>query len=164
MHPAARCPLVLIGASAALLAGCHQEVGPMTTAPTCITAEVLEQRWAGGELRLRKEVLRHPDGAVVDHGLHTTWYENGQESYQGVFVHGQLHGAERAWHANGQLRTEANYVHGLRHGPRFSWDEQGRLRKVEHYAEDKPDGTWQVYQPDGSLKWEGRFEKGLPVP
>ncbi|MHC4063464.1 MAG: toxin-antitoxin system YwqK family antitoxin [Planctomycetota bacterium] len=124
--------------------------------------EIVEERWPDGTLMLRREVLRKPDGALVDHGRYTRWYNNGQKEYEGTFIRGRNDGVATRWHRNGQKAIEEHYARGQRHGTRSSWDENGVKRKEEHHFEDKPDGVWTVWDEHGRLKWQGRFDRGIP--
>ena len=152
----------------ALPAGCRPGV---RTAPLDQPAdqaeepqEIVEEFWPDGKPRLHRQVLRSPDGGLVNDGTYTRWYDNGRKEYEAVYVRGQLHGVETSWHRNGQKRTEQHYDHGVRHGVRHDWDEQGRLRREEHYVKDRPHGTWTIWKPDGTVKWQARFDHGKPLP
>jgi hypothetical protein len=132
--------------------------------PATRPANVDEERWPNGVLRLQREVLRQPDGTLVNHGTFTTWYDNGQKEYEGTYVRGQLDGLARSWHRNGQQWTEEHYAAGQRAGVRYAWDEKGVLRKEEHYVDDKPDGTWTVWDEKGKIKAQQHFNRGAPLP
>ena len=141
------------------------------TGPTAYTidrqaksVEVVEESWPDGQLRLRRQVLRKPDGTLLDHGTYTCWHKNGLKEYEATYVRGRLHGVETAWHQNGEKRSEQQYDQGLRHGIRRDWDEQGRLRREEHYLKDRPHGIWTIWKGDGSIKWQARFDHGKPLP
>jgi YD repeat-containing protein len=128
-----------------------------------VRTEVVREFWPDGQLRVEREVVRRPDGTLVNHGAYTSWLADGQKEYEGSYVRGQTDGVEYQWHDNGQLRSEQHYALGLRQGPRYDWDAQGRLRKEEHYADDLPDGQWTIWEGDGRIKWQGAFERGEPV-
>ena len=126
--------------------------------------ETVEDYWPDGIIRLCRQVLRSPDGTLINHGPYTRWYDNGAKEYEVVFVHGAKHGIATLWHKNGQKWTEGHYVHGQRHGGRYVWDEGGRKRKEEHYVDGKPDGTWTVWDKHGRIKWQGGYDHGVPRP
>jgi hypothetical protein len=127
-------------------------------------AEIVEEYWPNGQLRLRKGVVRDPDGTLVNHGTYTRWYQNGQKEYEAVFVLGKKQGIARRWHPNGRQWMEERYDHGQRHGVSFAWDENGRKRKEEQYFDGKPHGTWTVWDKNGRIEWQGSFEHGNPKP
>ena len=159
-----RCVAVVCLPLLFVLAGCQPGATRVSAARPAEDVEVVEQFWPNGTLRLRKHVLRMPDGTLVEHGTYTQWHVSGEKEYEATYIRGALHGVETAWHKNGRQRTEQHYVHGQRHGPRYDWDPEGRKRKEEHYFDDRPHGTWTVWKPDGQIKWQGRFEHGPPLP
>jgi hypothetical protein len=140
--------------------GCQ---GPQASATTCKT-EVIETHWPNGRLRRHREVIRKPDGTLVDQGRQTTWHDNGNKAFEAVYVDGKIEGVELNWHKNGQMRTKAHFEHGIREGSRYTWDEEGHLRKEEHYCHGKPHGTWTIWKKDGSLKWQATYDHGIPQP
>ena len=170
MHPQRMPVLIIIGLLLFSPSACHrpERANPATDTPArphqASATELIEEFWPDGQPRLRRHVLRKPDGTLLDHGTFTRWYQNGAKEYEAEYLQGQLHGIETAWHANGQKRSEQHYDHGLRHGVRRNWDEQGRLRAEEHYLKDRPHGTWTIWKGDGSIKWQARFQHGQPVP
>jgi hypothetical protein len=143
-------------------AACHQDGSGPRAQPSVEKAELVETTWPDGKPRLRKQVLRQPDGTLLDHGIFMTWYANGQKEFEGVYVRGELEGVATSWHRNGQKWVEERHVHGRRHGARFSWDEKGVLRKEEHYVDDKPDGTWTAWDAQGRIKAQQHFDRGVP--
>lgn len=125
--------------------------------------ELVEELWPDGSIRMRKEVIRQPDGTLINHGTYTTWHRGGLKAYEGAYAYGKLDGVERTWHDNGRQRTEQYYRNGLRQGPRRDWDPEGNLVKEENYVEDVPHGTWTIWKDDGTIKWRGYFDHGQPV-
>ena len=150
--------MVLLG----LLAGCRAPAREAQPGISSARTDVVEERWPNGVWRLRKEVLRNPDGTTVDQGAHTRWYDNGQVEYQATFVHGQVDGVATSYHRNGQKAIEQHFANGVRQGPRYNWDDQGRLRKEEHFVDDKPDGTWTAWDAEGKIEGQQHFEHGAP--
>jgi hypothetical protein len=148
--------------------GCQQTDRPGSSPETLDrppeSAQVVEEFWPDGALRLRKHVLCEPGRSPVDHGTYTRWYQNGHKEYEATYVRGQLQGIETTWHKNGQKHSEQYYDQGQRHGVRRDWDEQGRLRREEHYVKDRPDGTWTIWKPNGNIEWQARFDHGQPLP
>ena len=124
--------------------------------------EFVEQHWPDGTLRLRKQVLKNPDGTLVNHGTYTRWYDNGRKEYEASFVRGQKHGTATMWHRNGQEWRQEQYANGYRHGVSRTWDENGTLRKEERHVNGKPHGTWTTWSKNGKIKWQGSFDRGTP--
>jgi hypothetical protein len=136
--------------------------GPKEGPPENI--EVIEEFWPGGMLRLRREVLRSPEGTEVDHGKYTRWHTNGQKEYEATFVHGKKHGTATFWHENGRKWIEENYADGRKHGVRRIWDDTGKRRKEENFANGKPHGTWTTWRDNGEIGWQQSFNHGVPQP
>ncbi len=130
-----------------------------TTAPAdALVPEVVEELWPDGRPRVRREVLRQPDGSVVEHGLYQSWYANGRKEYEGRYVQGKVDGLHRRWHPNGRPATEEHFCLGLRQGPRWVWDERGLLRKQEHFLDDRPVGLWRTWNSKGELRSQHMFD------
>ena len=147
-----------------LPAGCKHGAKKTSLKGPAEKVEIVEQHWPDGKLRLRKHVLKHPDGTAVNHGTYSRWYNNAQKEYEAVFVMGRKEGTATLWHRNGKEWTEEHYVDGKKHGARYTWDDDGRRRKEEHYFNGKPDGTWTVWDKKGRIKWQGSFDRGIPKP
>jgi hypothetical protein len=157
-------PVVTASAAVFLLSGCHSTQRAASVPPAAGQREVVEERWPNGKLRLHKEMLRRPDGRVVEHGVYTTWYDHGGREYEGTFVQGEVDGVVATWHRNGLKATEQHFRGGRRHGPRYSWDDNGVLRKEEHFADDQPTGTWTVWDAKGEIKIRRQFDPQAPHP
>lgn len=165
--------LAVFTVSMCLPAGCSQhseEVGlePRVETPSGNAdkeeTEVVEERWPDGKLRLRKHVLRKPDGTLVNHGLYERWHDNGRKEYEALFVHGKTQGTTTRWHKNGEVWTQQEFLDGKPHGPGYIWDESGNMRKEENYADGRPHGTWTVWDKHGRIKCQHTYEHGNPAP
>jgi antitoxin component YwqK of YwqJK toxin-antitoxin module len=164
----ARVALLGVAALAGAATGCRQGAGPGPTSQPAMApapkVETIEEHWPNGQLKLRHEVQRKPDGALVDQGTYTTWYDNGQKQYEATYVQGKEDGVVTTWHRNGQKFTEQHYARGRREGARVVWDEEGNKRKEEFFVDDQPDGTWTQWKKDGTIEWQGHFDHGQPSP
>ena len=165
MFDSARLVFVALTGTLCLSGGCRHGDKKVSSKPL-VEEEVktVEEHWPDGTIRLRKHVMRKPDGTLANHGPYTRWYNHGAKEYEAVFVHGEKHGIAGLWHQNGRKWTEGHYVHGQRHGGRYVWDESGLKRKEEHYADGKPHGTWTVWDKHGKIKWQGGYDHGVPRP
>lgn len=145
-----------------LPAGCHHGA-KLATADRCVQkAEVIEERWPDGELRLRKQMRRNEDGELVNHGTYKRWYDNGQQEYQATFVDGKIHGLAVRWHRSGRKWIEEHFADGTPHGSRRIWDENGVKRKEEHHVHGEPRGTWTVWDKHGKVKIQRNFGADKP--
>ncbi|MEE8386221.1 MAG: hypothetical protein V3S01_09905 [Dehalococcoidia bacterium] len=159
-----RTALVILLWPILLPTGCTDQARKTSLDGSAEGAQIVEQHWPGGRLRLRKEVLRNPDGTVVDHGRYTRWHENGAKEYETTFVRGKKHGTATRWHMNGRKWIEEHYLNGKRHGAGCSWDASGRKRKEEHHLNGRPHGTWTVWNAAGKVKSRQHFDAGTPKP
>ena len=131
----------------------------MHTAPADV--RIVEETWPDGTPRSRQQVYTSADGTAINHGLLVRWYDNGQREYEAMFVDGHKEGTATRWHRNGQKWTEERYKKGKKNGTCVTWDESGDKVKEEAWTFDKPHGTWTVWKR-GKIKWQGRFEHGVP--
>jgi hypothetical protein len=152
------------GALGAGLCGCRAAAPKLPATQPAAASEVVKEFWPDGAPKSAKEVVRQPDGTAVENGLCTNWYESGLKQYEATYVNGQINGTATAWHPNGRVWTTEEYVNGVRHGTRTAYDQAGHRVQEEHYYAGKPDGTWTIWGPDGQVKWQGRFDKGTPLP
>ncbi len=159
-----RTRLALLVLTIVLPAGCADQARKTSLDSPAGANQIVEQHWPDGRLRLRKEVLRNPDGTVVDHGPYTRWHKNGAMEYQTTFVRGKKHGTATRWHMNGQEWIEEHYLDGKRHGVAYTWDSSGRKIKEEHHLNGRPHGTWTVWNAAGKVKSRQHFDAGTPRP
>ena len=164
MNPVRQIALSTLMTCLCVFSACRQSGSPPPRSPAMEKPNVVEERWPDGKVRLHREVLRQPDGTLINDGTYTTWYDSGEKEYEATYVHGQLEGVAKSWHRNGRQWTEEHYVSGKREGVRYAWDESGLLRKEEHYVNDKPDGTWTVWDEKGKIKAQQHFNRGAPLP
>lgn len=155
-------PMGFVLALAGILPSCQGRNAVRSNDAAAQIVELVTERWPNGHLRLRKEVVRESDGALVDHGRYIRWHENGRKSYQATFQHGRKVGVATRWHKNGNKWREERYVDGDRHGVSRMWNEEGVLIKEERYSVGKPHGTWTVWK-EGRIRWQGHFKNGKAV-
>lgn len=138
---------------------------PQSAAPAETPAvEIVEEHYPDGALLIRREVLRQPDGRLLNHGLFTEWHPDGTKKLEVTFIRGAKEGTETTWHLNGQVWIKQDFAAGQPHGPRRTWDEQGRLRGEEFFAHGLPHGTWTVWNDMGEVKMVQEWDRGEPEP
>jgi hypothetical protein len=138
------------------------EAGPESAPESAPEAEILEEFWPDGRIRIRHQVIRDADGGPVEHGVYTRWHENGGKEYETIFDHGRKDGRAVRWHMSGAIWIEEFYVLGLKEGSCRTWNEAGDLVKEEQYAGGKPHGTWTVWKK-GVVRARSCFDQGVPV-
>ena len=159
-----RLATAILAALSCLPAGCTHGARPAPVAGPGEQVQTIEEYWPNGELRLSKQVLKAPDGALVNHGGYTRWHDNGQKEYESTYVEGKLEGVETTWHKNGQKWVEAHYIAGQKHGPRYIWNESGTKVKEEHYVNGKPHGTWTSWNSSGRIRSQQTFAENAAKP
>lgn len=148
--------------------------------------EVLEERYADGTLKLRREVRRDKDG-VVNHGLFESWHPNGQLARKGRAVDGRWDGLVVEYWINGRPKDESEYKLGVRHGKHNAWWLEGPPKRLENYKDGKlhgkyedfrfgptshkfaegayvegqQDGPWKEFYPEGVVASAGTYKLGL---
>ncbi len=162
MLDCARLPSTVLLLLACTSMGCRHGTREASSDRSLGEVRIVKQHWPDGRLRLRKQVLKQPDGTLVNHGTYMLWYDSGRKEYKATFVWDKNHGVATRWHKNGQKSVEEHYSYGKRHGTRRTWDEDGVKRKEEHHVDDEPDGVWTVWDKHGRIKWQGRFDHGIP--
>jgi len=130
-----------------LLAGCRDcahdsqpSVGASASqstdeAPPEGTARVVEERWPGGQFKLRRHVIETSDGQRAQHGPLEVLYESGTPRSVGNWANGQKHGHFTFWHENGQPKAEVDYRHGRADGTAIFWDDTGRELRRESWRD-----------------------------
>jgi hypothetical protein len=131
-------------------------IGVAGGVPPSDDATTVEEYWPDGTLRLRCQMLREEDGALVHHGRFERWHPNGEREYEAFFVHDKKQGTTLRYHDNGRKANEQAYENGKRQGRSTSWDAAGEVVKEETWFEGRPAGTWVVRQ-DGKVKWSRTF-------
>jgi len=144
-----------------LCAGCQQRSAQPSTQPSTKTVEVVEETWPDGGLMLSKQVVRLPDGTLVDHGAFERWHKNGQREYEAVFVYGKKNGTTVRYHQNGRKSMQQEYRDGRRHGASITWNADGVKVKEENWADGRPHGSWTVWK-DGEVQWRHTYDHGVP--
>lgn len=91
-------------------------------------------------------------GVALQHGVWTTWHENGQKKEQGTFDFGKRIGKFMAWHPNGQKASEGNYDEGKQHGRWVWWHSNGQKQTEGHYTKGRRTGDWAWWNEAGRLE------------
>jgi len=82
------------------------------------------------------------------HGLHESWYENGQKHSQSNYQNDKAHGLNKCWHDNGQKFIQIHYQNGKKHGM-YEFYVNGRKFQQIMYQNDKPNGESYFLSDDG---------------
>lgn len=111
----------------------------------------------------------HPNGNVrkmsyylsdKEHGLTTTWDEDGKKILEANFKDGKQDGLTVAWdHKKGHIK-ESFYKDGRRNGTHTVWNVKGNKEAIINYKDDQQDGLFTVWDEDGNKVMESIFKNG----
>ena len=108
-------------------------------------------------------------------GLHTEYFENGQEKIEKNYRDGRLHGKWTEWYENGQKKKEGNYTDGItdgmldlfdkgscKQGKWTEWYANGKKALEENYINGQRDGkrTRTEWYENGQKMKQENYNKG----
>ena len=64
---------------------------------------------------------------MIEDGLHTEWWENGQKKLEVTYKNGKPDGLGMWWNVNGQMKSKGTYNAGELISQEF-WDENGNKK------------------------------------
>ena len=99
-----------------------------------------------------KPVTYEKAGKPERHGRFTSWYENGQKKFEGMFENEIRDGEFTWWHENTQKAVQGSFVNDERHGLWSWWHENGQKAIQGQYDNGKLDGKWSYWNADGKLE------------
>jgi antitoxin component YwqK of YwqJK toxin-antitoxin module len=99
----------------------------------------------------------------VRDGTISLWHENGIQSLDGWFSHGNAHGPWRTWYVDGQHEEEANFLFGELDGVYSDWYPSGQAKTQGTYTKDKKDGPWKTWYADGKPASDGGYVGDIKV-
>jgi antitoxin component YwqK of YwqJK toxin-antitoxin module len=117
--------------------------------PTFVNVVTVEELYPDKKLQIRRLVKRYSDDSMVNHGLYTGYYQNGQKLEEGNYVDGKKDGAWHMWYDNGQQAKVENYVDGQLDGQWTLLDKKGVKVNEVSFKAGKRDGHWVTYAADG---------------
>jgi antitoxin component YwqK of YwqJK toxin-antitoxin module len=83
-------------------------------------------------------------------GLWTMYHDDGKTPHiEATYVDGVVEGVRRVYFANGKLQQEAIYSGNMLNGPLTEWDETGRKVLDANFKNNKRDGEFTLFRPDG---------------
>jgi len=97
----------------------------------------------------------------MPHGLHTTYYTNGQVYRETNYKRGRRHGKRKLYHLNGEIKHEEDYIGGYYHGKLVQYDESGQETYKAHFKNGKLDGKRILYHENGQIKSKQDFHRGI---
>jgi antitoxin component YwqK of YwqJK toxin-antitoxin module len=96
------------------------------------------------EIKTGEETQFYPNGSIFSMGYRDT--------------QGREHGLWSTWYENGNLWTETQWEFGKMHGPYAVWHPNGKPQIKGRYFNGKKVGTWKVYSEDGKMSNEKTWD------
>lgn len=117
--------------------------------PVVVANGKVQDKYDDGAIRIEREVLKLSDDQLVNHGLFTEYYPNGQKFAEGSYKNGVHDGPWTFWHDNGQVCKTVTFVAGRADGSWEVYSAEGALQAKRGYKNNLRDGEWVVYHADG---------------
>jgi morn repeat-containing protein len=90
-----------------------------------------------------------------------SYYSSGRKKLSGDYMEGHRQGVFTEWYENGQKKSVINYSYDIVDGKMTVYYDTGAIF-YEGNMNDK-DGTVKGYDQNGTLRFEGKLEKGKKV-
>lgn len=130
--------------------------------PVVVTTGKLQDKYEEGALRIEREVLKMSDDQIVNHGLFTEYYPNGQKFAEGTYKNGVHDGPWTFWHPNGQICKKVTFKDGRADGAWEVYREDGTLLAKRAYKNNLREGAWFMYYDDGTtVRVEDTYVDGV---
>lgn len=133
--------------------------------------------------------IKAKEGFYADNKMNSNWqfwYSTGQLKDSGRVIDDYLVGTWKSWHPNGVVMAEANYKEAVltnnisllqqvalpqttppyayfKDGRYTSWYRNGKIESSGSFLNNKMEGTWQWYHPNGAPATEETFADGALV-
>jgi antitoxin component YwqK of YwqJK toxin-antitoxin module len=117
--------------------------------PVVVTSGKVQDKYEDGTVRIDREVLKLSDDQLVNHGVFTEYYPNGQKFAEGSYKNGVHDGSWTFWHDNGQVCKTVTFRDGRADGTWEVFRADGTLQAKRTYKGNLRDGEWVMYHPDG---------------
>ena len=88
----------------------------------------------------------------IKNGFYQTFYINGKIEEFGYYVNGNKHGCHQKLYKNGNIKSITEYKNGIPHGFHIHYDENGNHIIKTSFYENKLNGKFKLYHPNGK-KW-----------
>lgn len=138
--------------------------------------EVIQERYAGGQLKIRREVTQDKQDNYILHGEWKMWDEDGNLVGAGEYRNNEREGTWFRIHSGkdaplfaekpyseftAPFRSEANFEAGKLQGKWTITDSEGRLVSESEYADGVREGVTKWNYASGNLMKEAVFKNGL---
>ncbi len=96
-------------------------------------------------------------------GAHLEWRKNGSKVKETNYNNGVIHGMLRWWYDNGQIWSETIYKNGKMNGIARTWYENGRQAMETNFIDDEKDGIEKRWNKNGQLEWAKKYRMGAII-
>jgi antitoxin component YwqK of YwqJK toxin-antitoxin module len=140
------------------------------------TAEVIEERYPNGTLKIAREVIQDERGNYQNHGAWKMFNEKGAVIVDGQFYEDQRRGVWNRWYAGGEVAflrqkpfsdftgpfiSQGIFDSGDLHGAWLVYDAKGRKVCEIRFNHGEREGLATWWHPSGRKAREMNFEKGV---
>lgn len=124
-----------------LIAGCGQEIKLERRAVTFPNGKDIREDWT---------FTRLPNGDTLEHGVHRTFFWNGNNAESVIWKMGKRHGSAQAWYESGDLKWQKNYEDGKRKDTWRLFYRDGNPWITANYEQGALKGPVEVWDKNGS--------------
>lgn len=114
--------------------------------------EVVNERYADGTVKIRREMKQDEAGNYVRHGAWKMWDRQGNLLAEGEYKNNERHGQWTRWYGIGDAELFSQSPYSSFEGPFVS---------NATFKDGKLDGTWSIFDRDQRLVSEWQFSDGL---
>jgi antitoxin component YwqK of YwqJK toxin-antitoxin module len=114
--------------------------------------------WVTGEIQMRG--LSLDVAGTKKYGLYKYYYQNGKLQSETNYRNDKIHGLRKEYNEKGDLIKSSNWADGVLDGAFKEVDEDGGVFEG-NFTDEKYDGTWKGFYPNGKPKVENVWGNGL---
>ena len=100
---------------------------------------------------------------ALKEGLEVATHDNGQVLSRGAYVAGEKHGVHRTWFTNGNDKTYAEFNHGKYVNESWSWHSNGLVADYEKYTADGRALAVKRWRSNGLIYMNLVFQNEAPL-
>ena len=107
--------------------------------------------------KLQTKTIRVDTG--VQHGICTTFYEDGKKKIVENYKNGRRHGLYLAYYNNGNIHTEQYFVDGIKQGLCSAYFMHGGLCARVNYKDDEHHGEYLTFYNNGMIHITANYNR-----
>jgi antitoxin component YwqK of YwqJK toxin-antitoxin module len=106
-------------------------------------------------------VARESYDKGLKNGISYSYSLGGKVISESAWSNGMLNGISREYYPSGAKKSEVNFLDGKRHGEARVYFESGQVQTEGKYKQDLYADNWKYYNPDGTLKFQLKYQNGI---